>query len=282
MMKLKSIDELFGEHKKDSILLVPIEDLEDYKDHPFCVKEDNAMTELIASISSNGIINPILVRSFPGSDSRYEIISGHRRVKAAARAGLKEIPVIVQELNDQDAVRFMCASNIYRPEILPSEKAKAFRLQLETCKVTQEQLADELGINRITIYRYLNLLKLIPKMLELVDQKKVPVNTGERISCLSPELQKRLVDIHEEFGRLPNLQQATLLKKLEETEMVSETQIKEVLGLMDNITTSKRKLTLKNIKEFFMFDDVLFEEEDISKIVFGLLTKWREEYVNKL
>lgn len=264
------IDGLFGAENSEDVLTLSVQDLEQFENHPFLVKDDDAMKELEASIRSSGIICPVIVRS---KGSKYEIISGHRRVHAAKNAGLTEVPAIVRSMDDKEAINIMCISNIYRPEILPSERGKAFQLQLISSDITMEQLAQKLEINRITIHRYTRILQLIEPLLTLVDERKLQVNAASELSYLDQSVQFLINEIYEEAGKLPNINQATILKK--EGSNLGKDDIKSIMGLLT--LDDKPKLSMKNIKSYFSFENYDFPEERMAEVVYMLLEKWRDE-----
>ena len=198
--KLESVEELLGIQNEESAMDIEIEKICPFRKHPFKVIDDEKMQELVESIKTNGVLTPVLVRPL-GMDT-YEMISGHRRMHAAKLAGLEKIPTIIREMTDDEAVICMVDANVQREELLPSEKAFAYKMKLEAMKrragrpsqnnVSQngtdfrsdELLAKQIGSSRNQIQRYIRLTELIPDLLELVDKKKLQFTVAVEISYI--------------------------------------------------------------------------------------------------
>ena len=206
-IKLTSIDELLGVVNEESAMEIEINRIHAFKDHPFKVLDDEKMADLIESVKGNGVLTPVLLRS-DGEDG-YEMISGHRRMHAAAIAGLETIPAIVRELSDDDAVIAMVDANIQREELLPSEKGFAYKMKLDaikrqgkrvdlTCghnghklgKKSREELGEQVGESARNVQRYIRLTELIPELLDMVDAKKLNFTIAVDISYIEKEIQK--------------------------------------------------------------------------------------------
>ena len=201
-VKLTSIDELLGVMNEESAMEIELKSITPFRSHPFKVLNDEKMEDLINSIKENGVITPVLIR--PTEKNHYEMISGHRRLYAARKAGLGTIPAIVRELSDDEAVIAMVDANIQREELLPSEKAFAYKMKLEAMKhqggrtditsgqngqkleriVSRDVLAEQVGESSKQIQRYIRLTELIPELLDMVDNKKynLPLRWIFRIS----------------------------------------------------------------------------------------------------
>ena len=267
--------------KLDKIVSIKLDDLNNFKDHPFKVIEDNSdMEELINSIKENGIIEPLLVR--PTKDGKYEIISGHRRKKACEMLGIKEIKFIVKDFSDDEAIIKMVDSNLKREKILPSEKAFAYKMRLEAMnhqgkkietltpvvskKRTNEILAIEVGESREQIRRYIRLTELIPQLLQLVDDDKIGLRPAVEISYLTKEEQNILYLCIEEYECTPSHDQTIRMKNLSQKELLDKNSIEQIMNELK-----------PNQKEYIKLDSQKFR-----KIIPKNITPMnREEYIYK-
>ena len=247
-MKLPSIDDLFEPvDTKEIVRSIPINKIDEFKDHPFQVRNDEEMRKLAKSIKQHGVLNPILVR--PKTDGRYEIVSGHRRKRASEMVRLLEIPVIIRELTDEEATILMVDSNLQREKILPSEKAFAYKMKLEAIKhqgkktssaplehkqenaqTSRDLIAKEQKESREQIRRYIRLTDLIPEILKMVDREQIAFRPAVEISYLSHEQQKDLLSIMQYLEATPSLSQAIKLKKLSQENKLSVEKIDEIVG----------------------------------------------------
>lgn len=207
-------------------------ELHPFEGHPFKVLDDELMEQTVESIRQMGIITPLIVRTDP--EGGYEILSGHRRLRAAQLAGLETVPVIVKEMDNDAAVIFMVDSNIQRENILPSERAFAFKMKLEAMKhqagrpskenysqvgnnfgkLSSEEMAEETGISKNQIFRFIRLTNLIPELLDMVDEKKISFNPAVELSYLKPEEQRDFILAMDYAQAAPSLSQAQRIKKL--------------------------------------------------------------------
>lgn len=254
-MKLPKLDDLFTSQaqrdyeKAEKVEKIDISKISDFPNHPFKVKDDDKMEEMVKSIKQYGVILPVIVR--PKDDGTYEMISGHRRKRACELAGVKQIRSIVKNLSDDEATILMVDSNIQREEILPSEKAFAYKMKLEAMRhqgknididgnvtsapmvqklTSREILGNEVGESRENIRRYIRLTHLIPELLEQVDLKRIAFRPAVELSYLSEENQYVVQNIFEFDEVTPSLSQAIRLKKLEQEGKLTEEKIEEILG----------------------------------------------------
>ena len=254
-MKLPKLDDLFTSQaqrdyeRAEKVEEIDISKISDFPNHPFKVKDDDKMEEMVKSIKQYGVILPVIVR--PKDDGTYEMISGHRRKRACELAGVKQIRTIVKNLSDDEATILMVDSNIQREEILPSEKAFAYKMKLEALnhqgkKIeleedststpmvsklrTNEILGNEVGESRENIRRYIRLTHLIPELLEQVDLKRIAFRPAVELSYLSEDNQYVVQNIFEFDEVTPSLSQAIRLKKLEQEGKLTEERIEEILG----------------------------------------------------
>ena len=254
-MKLPKLDDLFTSQaqrdyeKAEKVEEIDVSKISDFPNHPFKVKDDDKMEEMVKSIKQYGVILPVIVR--PKNDGTYEMISGHRRKRACELAGVKQIISIVKDLSDDEATILMVDSNIQREEILPSEKAFAYKMKLEAMRhqgknididgnetsapmvqklTSREILGNEVGESRENIRRYIRLTHLIPELLEQVDLKRIAFRPAVELSYLSEDNQYVVQNIFEFDEVTPSLSQAIRLKKLEQEGKLTEERIEEILG----------------------------------------------------
>lgn len=289
-VKLTSIDEMLGVLNEESAMEIEISRIHSFKDHPFKVLDDGKMQDLVDSVKENGVLTPVLIR--PTANDQYEMISGHRRMHAAAIAGLTTIPAIIRELSDDEAVIAMVDANIQREELLPSEKAYAFKMKLNamkrqagrptknasqngTNKRSDELLASEVGISRNQIQRYIRLTELIPELLELVDKKKLQFTVAVDISYLDREIQKWIYEYIRDNGFIKPGQISALRKHLE-TETISQNFMISIFNNCIAPKTQNRKVTIseKKLTKYFPLE---YSEEQMERIIVSLLEKWKTE-----
>ena len=253
-MKLPKLDDLFTTQEErdyavaEKVQEIDISKISNFPDHPFKVNDDEKMQEMVKSIKEYGVILPVIVR--PKEDGTYEMISGHRRKRACELAGVKQIRCIVKNLSDDEATILMVDSNIQREEILPSEKAFAYKMKLDAMKhqgknidleenetsapvvqklTSREILGEEVGESRENIRRYIRLTKLIPELLEEVDNKRIAFRPAVELSYLSDENQYVVLNKLEYDDISPSLSQAIVLKKMQQEGTITEEKIEELL-----------------------------------------------------
>ncbi len=290
-VRMVSVDELLGVEGEESSLELEIEKIQPFQNHPFKVVDDDKMEELVSSIRQNGVLTPVLVR--PTDDGGYEMISGHRRMHAAQRAGLTKIPAIIRELTDDDATIVMVEANSQREEVMPSEKAFAYKMRYEAMKRqagrpgknlsqvgtnlrTDAELAKEVGESRNQIYRYIRLTELIPELLEMVDAKKLPLVTAVDISHIDHEVQQYLYEYIRENGIVKSYQVSALRKYLEDAGTIGQSKMISVLNeVLSGKTQSKSvHFSEKKLRKYFSSN---YTTRDMEKIMIRLLEKWKEE-----
>ncbi len=234
-VSLNSYDDIFSteetrqEEQREQVQQIPIDELYPFKDHPFKVLDDEAMQRTVESIKQLGVTNPLIAR--PRPDGGYEIISGHRRQHAAQLARLKTLPVIVRDMSDDAAVLLMVDSNLQREQILPSERAFAYKMKLDALKrqgarsdLTSSQVGmklqaldivgQEAGDSRNQVHRFIRLTNLIPELLDMVDEKKISFNPAVELSYLDESQQRDFLEAMADTQNAPSLSQAQRLKKL--------------------------------------------------------------------
>ncbi|MCR5776350.1 MAG: ParB/RepB/Spo0J family partition protein [Lachnospiraceae bacterium] len=295
----ESVEELLGAPvAKDVTEEIQIEKIHAFKSHPFKVLDDDKMTELVKSISVNGILTPVLLR--PDGNGTYEMISGHRRMHAAKLAGLKTIPAVIKEMNDDDAVIAMVNANVQREEILPSERAFSLKMKMDamrrqgsrtdkeemngTCRLQVDKFGDkktcdivgkDFGLGGRQVQRYVRLTELIDKLLELVDAKKIGVNMAVDIAAFDKELQGWIYEYYKDNGFLKPTQ-IEALKNTGNTENITQSVMIQILNnaLPEKKISGKVSLSEKKLDKFF---PPHFSAKQREMVIIGLLEKWHGE-----
>ena len=264
-MELTSYDEIFSTEEsrqdaaREKVMEIPLSELYAFRDHPFKVQDDERMLDTAQSIREYGVLVPAIAR--PRKDGGYELISGHRRKRSCELAGLETMPVIVRDMDDDAATIVMVDSNIQRESLLPSERAFAYRMKLEAMKRkagrTSKDNCDQVGHNfggkrsvdllaenapdsRNQIQRFIRLTKLIPQLLDMVDEKKIAFNPAVELSYLKPQEQTELLDAMESEQATPSLSQAQRLKKFSQEGRLS-------LDVMRAIMSEEKKHDLDRV-----------------------------------
>ncbi len=295
-VKLTSYDELLAVPTIDGAMDIPLDQLHEFKNHPFHVVDDAAMEELVESIKKNGILSPAIARKRP--EGGYELISRHRRKHAAELAGLEKMPVFVKELTDDEATIIMVDANIQREEILPSERAFAFKMKMEamshqgiTCGHDVHKLDKKLGIHDVDtktreeigknngmsgrqVQRYIRLTELIPELLDLVDNKKISFVNGVELSFLSKSTQQIVLEYIKKGKKLVK-DKIAKLRKIEGTE---EEQIESANAILYEVTGTVKQvyfsLTDTQIASYFPKG---YSRQQMEEVILTLLDQWSRE-----
>ena len=283
-IKMESFDDLFGGSSAqgtgvEQIINAPLADLHEFKDHPFKVLDDEKMEETTESIRLYGVLVPGIAR--PRAGGGYELIAGHRRKHGSERAGKMEMPIIVRNYSDDEATIIMVDSNIQREDILPSEKAKAYKMKYEAMKHqgkksgknTLDEVGEAAGENAKKVQRYIWLARLSDELLEMVDTKKLGFSQGVDISFLSEEAQQWVEVIIEEQGCNVSTVQSGKLKEYGKSGELTFAMVRLILT---EEKPKERKVTLKADKISKYFSDS-YSNEEIENVIISLLDKWREE-----
>ena len=280
-IKLTSYDDLFGSSLStgaNQIQQIPLADLHEFKDHPFKVMDDEKMQETVESIKEHGILIPGIVR--PRKSGGYEIISGHRRKHASELLGLTTMPVIVRDYTDDEATIIMVDSNIQRENILPSEKAFAYKMKLEAMKhqgkagkASAAHVGEAAGDNAKAVQRYIRLTYLIPEFLQMVDDNALPMMCGVDLSFLSLDVQMIVYQTITQHHIKLTLK---LTGQLREKENLTGIEIEEILLGIPSTSPSKRsiKLPQKTLDNYFTPD---YTDKQIQDILISLLERWKAE-----
>ena len=288
-IKMPSIDELLGVSGEESATDIEISRIHSFANHPFKVLDDAKMDDLVESIEQNGVLTPVLVR--PDKNNSYEMISGHRRMHAAIKAGLETIPAIVRDIEDDEAIVIMVDANIQREELLPSEKAFAYKMKLGAMKRqagrppknnscqngtnlrSDEELGNQVGESARSIQRYIRLTELIPGLLDYVDKKRLQFTVAVDISYIDKEIQTWLFEYIKENGTVKAVQVAALRTALEAEPM---TQAKMISILVNSQPGRKQEqkiiLSEKKLRNFFSDK---YTAEDMESVILELLDQWK-------
>ena len=257
-----------NEPKREKVRVVSLQYVDDFPDHPFQVREDEDMEKLIESIRNNGVLNPIIVRK--KEDERYEIISGHRRKYACKKLGMDLIPMIVRDISRDEAVIAMVDSNLQREVILPSEKARAYKMKMEAMKrqgkrtdltlspmATKSPIDSAMEIGKSTgesrdqVFRYVRLNQLTPELLEFVDDGKIGLRPAVELSYLQEEEMRDLVDFIDTEGTFPSHAQAIRMKELSRDGKLDTDTINEIMGEEKPNQKPKFKIPMERLERYF-------------------------------
>ena len=294
-IKLTSVDELLGVVNEESAMEIEISKIHSFKDHPFKGLDDEKMQDLVESIRINGVLSPVLVR--PDDKNGYEMISGHRRLHASQILGSEVIPAIIREMSDDEAIVQMVDSNIQREELLPSEKAFAYKMKLDAMKrqagrprkedainnstqngrnlESAEVMANEVGESKNQIRRYIRLTELIPELLEMVDSKKLKFVVAVDISYIDKQVQKWLYEYIRENGFIKPNQIAELKKYMGQGNMTQPLMI-SILNSSIPVKAPAKKITL-NEKKLTKYFPQHYSAAEMEQVIVSLLEKWKEE-----
>ena len=297
---MTSIDELLCVPETEGTMDIDVKAIYPFENHPFKVVDDEKMEELVESIKTSGVLTPVLVR--PDDEGTYEMISGHRRLHAAKRAGLRKIPAIVKELTNDEATIAMVDANVQREEVLPSEKAFAFRMKLEAIKrqgtrreLTSPQnggrLDDDPSINKgrrleaadiigqsvgasgTQVQRLVRLTELIPRLLQMVDKKRLAVSVGVELSFLNKDMQQWVYEYIKENGMIRQVQLMVLRNYREDNTMTQEMLIEVLNGCISTLSASKKiTLTERKLKKYF---PAYYSKAEMERVITSLLEQWK-------
>ena len=298
-ISLSSYDDIFetDESRADSQLekvqKIPISELVPFKNHPFKVIDDEAMLRTTESIAQFGVLTPLIAR--PLEDGGYEIISGHRRAHAAEAAGLTEVPVIVRDMDDDAATVLMVDSNLQRENILPSERAFAYKMKMDamkrqgertdlqaegtSCQVgtklrTDEIIAEGLNESARNVQRYIRLTNLIPELLDMVDQKQISFNPAVELSYLTPEEQQHVIEAMDFTQAAPSLSQAQRLKKLSQEGGCTLEAMQDILGEVKKGDLERVAFKSEQLRKYFPKS---YTPKQMSDTIIKLLEQWQKK-----
>ena len=277
---------------QERVMMLPVSELHDFPGHPFQVRDDEEMEKLAESITQHGVLMPGLVR--PRAAGGYEIVAGHRRKFASMKAGVREMPVIVRNMDDDTAVILMVDSNVQRENVLPSEKARAYKMKLDAIKrragrpskgnsagfrqnlFSIQKIADDAGEGKTKIQQYIKINDLIPELLKMVDGNEIKFNPAYELAFLRPEEQAVLYDILQAEEVTPSLSQAQRLKRASQEGRLSEQDIAAIMREEKAQTRDTGKVTLpaKEIEQFFPKS---YTPAQKKKVIVKLLASWARQ-----
>lgn len=248
--------------KKPKVEAIPLADLTPFRNHPFKVKEDEEMAQLMRSIADAGVLSPALARPLP--DGGYELISGHRRLAACKALGMGTMPVIIRDLTDEEAVITMVDSNLQREHILPSEKAFAYKMKMEALRHqgrTSDQLGPKLTVEEIAkgdsasqVKRYIRLTNLIPEILQMVDDGRIALTPAVELSYLQPSEQEMLFSVMDSDEVTPSLSQARRLRRMSEAQTLTDDAVLQLLSEVKGNQVEYVKVPVDKLRSFFRPD----------------------------
>ena len=295
-VSLKGADDIFSteesrqEQQREQVQQIPIGELFPFKNHPFKVLDDESMQRTVESVEQYGVLAPLIARPRPDGDG-YEIISGHRRQHAAQLAGLDTLPVIVRNMDDDAAVLLMVDSNLQRENILPSERAFAYKMKLEALKNqgarsdltssqigtklrADEKVAQDLGESRNQIQRFIRLTNLVPELLDMVDEKKIAFNPAVELSYLDTNQQRDFLEAMQDTQNAPSLSQAQRLKKLAQEGHFSYDVAFAVMG--EEKKDKLDKVVIKNdtLRKYFPRS---YTPKQMEDTIIKLLDQWQRK-----
>ena len=294
-ISLTSYDDLFetdesrAESQLERVQNIPVRELIPFKNHPFKVLDDEAMLRTTESIAEYGVLTPLIAR--PLDHGGYEIISGHRRAHAAELAGLSEVPVLVRDMDDDAATVLMVDSNLQRENILPSERAFAYKMKLEalnhqgqrsdltSVQVEQKSnarsiLAKETGSSEATIFRFIRLTNLVPDLLDLVDCKQISFNPAVELSYLSPEEQETFLQAMDEVQAAPSLSQAQRLKKLAQEGNFTMDAAREIMNEVKKGDLERVTFRNEQLRKYFPRS---YTAQQMQDTIIKLLDQWQKK-----
>ena len=269
---------------------LPIDKLRPFENHPFRVKDDAEMDQLVFSVLTQGLLTPIVVRETETAE--YEVISGHRRLRACQKAGIETVPALIYSMDRDAAIIALVDSNLHREHLLPSEKAFAYRMKMEAMShqgqrsdLTSSQVATKLdsassigksqGESRDQVFRYIRLTYLIPEILQMVDEKKIALTPAVELSYLTESEQRDLLETMESEDCTPSLSQSQQLKKLSQSGVLSMDRILELLQQPKANQEEKLRFDLKDIRHYFPKN---YTTERIQKTILQLLEKFERNW----
>ena len=293
-VSLKGADDIFSteesrqEQQREQVQQIPIGELFPFKNHPFKVLDDESMQRTVESVEQYGVLSPLIAR--PRPEGGYEIISGHRRQHAAQLAGLDALPVIVRQMDDDAAVLLMVDSNLQRENILPSERAFAYKMKLEALKnqgarsdltsaqvapkLSTEKIGEEVGMSKDNVKRYIRLTNLVPELLDMVDEKKIAFNPAVELSYLDESQQRDFLEAMNDTQNAPSLSQAQRLKRLAQEGHFSYDVAFAVMG--EEKKDELDKVVIKNdtLRKYFPRS---YTPKQMEDTIIKLLDQWQRK-----
>lgn len=293
---LKSVDDIFqteenrADAQRERVQEIPLDQLKPFKNHPFKVRDDQRMLDTVDSIREYGVLVPAIAR--PDPEGGYELISGHRRKRGCEMAGLQTMPVIIRDLDDDAAVLVMVDSNIQREELLPSERAFAYKMKLEALKhqgartdrtsgqvvqklkLSVEIIAEQAGENYKQVQRYIRLTELIPELLDMVDERKLAFNPAVEVSYLKRDEQRMLLEAMDAEQTTPSLSQAQRLKKFSQEGRLTEEAMSAIMSEEKKSEMDKVTLRSDTLRRYFPKS---YTPKQMEQTIIKLLDVWQKQ-----
>lgn len=294
-IQLLSVDELLGVPSGDPVTEIDVEKIYPFENHPFKVIDDERMEDLVESIRYNGVLTPVVVR--PDDEGGYEMISGHRRLYAVNKIGLPTIPATIKEMDDDDAVIAMVDSNIQREEILPSEKAFAYRMRYEAMRRragrpgknssqvgtnyrADEDLAKQVGESRNQVHRFIRLTEVIPELLALIDRGNIAIMTGVEISHLNPTIQRWLFEYIKDNGTIKSYQITALREVISYNPEITRDEATKIMNdnLPGRMPAMRVNFTSNQLRKYF---PAYYSAQEAKAVIEEILANWKKEQDKK-
>lgn len=296
-IKMTKFDDLFQTEDHpggngEQVCELPLSELFSFRNHPFKVTDDESMQDMVESVRQYGVLVPGIARKSP--EGYYELIAGHRRKRASELAGKVTMPVVIREMDDDEAILAMVDSNIQREDILPSEKAWAYKMKLDAIRrragrpsannprqvgenYSVEIISQDSGDSARNIHRYIRLTCLLPEILQMVDDKKLAFNPAVELSYLEEKWQKRLWEQIEKLGTVPSLEQAKQLKQLSQEGKLDDGEIAKIMAGGRSVSV---QVTLKGrrLKQYF---PIGYTQKQMEEVIFSLLEEWKSRQAAK-
>ena len=296
---LKSVDDIFqteenrADAQRERVQEIPLDQLKPFKNHPFKVRDDQRMLDTVDSIREYGVLVPAIAR--PDPEGGYELISGHRRKRGCEMAGLQTMPVIIRDLDDDAAVLVMVDSNIQREELLPSERAFAYKMKLEalkhqgarmdltSCQVgtklrADEKLAESVNESARTVQRFIRLTELISELLDMVDERKLAFNPAVEVSYLKQDEQRMLLEAMDAEQTTPSLSQAQRLKKFSQEGKLTEEAMSAIMSEEKKSDMDKVTLRSDTLRRYFPKS---YMPKQMEQTIIKLLDVWKQRQKNQ-
>lgn len=291
---LKSVDDIFqteenrADAQRERVQEIPLDQLKPFKNHPFKVRDDQRMLDTVDSIREYGVLVPAIAR--PDPEGGYELISGHRRKRGCEMAGLQTMPVIIRDLDDDAAVLVMVDSNIQREELLPSERAFAYKMKLEALKhqgarsdltsmqvaqkLSVQKVGDDAGVSKDQVRRFIRLTELISELLDMVDERKLAFNPAVEVSYLKRDEQRMLLEAMDAEQTTPSLSQAQRLKKFSQEGRLTEEAMSAIMGEEKKSDMDKVTLRSDTLRRYFPKS---YTPKQMEQTIIKLLDVWQKQ-----
>jgi len=295
---LKSVDDIFqteenrADAQRERVQEIPLDQLKPFRNHPFKVRDDQRMLDTVDSIREYGVLVPAIAR--PDPEGGYELISGHRRKRGCEMAGLQTMPVIIRDLDDDAAVLVMVDSNIQREELLPSERAFAYKMKLEALKhqgarsdltsmqvaqkLSVQKVGDDAGVSKDQVRRFIRLTELISELLDMVDERKLAFNPAVEVSYLKRDEQRMLLEAMDAEQTTPSLSQAQRLKKFSQEGRLTEEAMSAIMSEEKKSDMDKVTLRSDTLRRYFPKS---YTPKQMEQTIIKLLDVWKQRQKNQ-